>query len=179
MVSGSVIGFAVGVPVGLLVACMVVVWVGSLPAPKYRNDAIDGDLQEYLERKRNAGWDPNAPLRGRSPAPAAPALIQASAAASLPVRVDAIDVDLGTARDNGGFEFFVQAADFPELHVADDLRAELARAGVHANVSAQGGGPGKRFRVRLGPFPSKQQALSIMDALESKGLDPSLVQVPR
>lgn len=63
---GTVLGFCIGLLVGLLIALGISIAVNKVPM------TIKGDpnsrtmtLEEELERNRN--WDPNAPLRSRTP----------------------------------------------------------------------------------------------------------------
>src|SRR5512133_3764033 len=74
---GTILGFIIGVVVGLGAALAVAVYVTKVPIPfvdKGQNRSVD---QDAVESERNKNWDPNAPLYGKSPAkpvePAAPA----------------------------------------------------------------------------------------------------------
>jgi cell division protein FtsN len=69
---GTIIGFILGVVVGLGAALAVAVYVTKVPVPflnKGQGRAADHD---EAETKKNSGWDPNAPLYGKNPAKPAP-----------------------------------------------------------------------------------------------------------
>lgn len=68
---GTILGFILGMVVGLGVALAVAVYVTKVPVPFLSKE---GSLKEYesSEAERNRNWDPNSPLYGKNPAPAAP-----------------------------------------------------------------------------------------------------------
>lgn len=185
---GWVIGMAVGVGLGFLIAALVAAWVRSIPVPQSKPVEPSAEMLDFLERQRNKGWNPNLPLQAGAPAlPASRALkagVDAPQASVPHEPVLAVDVEIpaDAGEQQGGaarYDYFVQAADFAHSADAEDLRAELAAAGVSAMVSSRTGDGQRRHRVRLGPFSDKEAALEIVDALESKGLDPALVRVAR
>ena len=76
---GTLIGFIVGVIVGLGAALAVAVYVTKVPVPFLNKGGARGADQDAAETQKNKNWDPNAPLYGKTPArPVAPA-------ASVPV----------------------------------------------------------------------------------------------
>jgi cell division septation protein DedD len=71
---GTILGFIIGVVVGLGSALAVAVYVTKVPVPfmtgKAPSRAVDSDA---AESKKNKDWDPNTPLHGKNPAkPTAP-----------------------------------------------------------------------------------------------------------
>lgn len=180
---GWFVGVVVGVAIGVLAALAVGAWVRTIPVPRARPPDPPADVLDLLERQRNMGWNPNQALQvgvGVSVAePASAPTVRTAREPVLAVDADAPGVD--DARKKGGdrYDFFVQAADFADSSEAEDLRAKLAAAGVSAIVNTRSGEGKRRYRVRLGPFPDKDAALDVVDALESKGLDPALVRVAR
>ncbi|RZJ12224.1 MAG: sporulation protein, partial [Acidovorax sp.] len=65
---GTIIGFIVGVIVGLGAALAVAVYVTKVPVPflnKGNGRAADMDA---AESQKNKNWDPNSPLYGKNPA---------------------------------------------------------------------------------------------------------------
>ncbi|HRO81602.1 MAG TPA: sporulation protein, partial [Alicycliphilus denitrificans] len=69
---GTIVGFILGVIVGLGAALAVAVYVTKVPIPFLNKNATRASDQD--EAQRNKNWDPNAPLYGKNPArPAAPA----------------------------------------------------------------------------------------------------------
>ncbi|MBA4060666.1 MAG: sporulation protein [Verminephrobacter sp.] len=79
---GTILGFILGVIVGLGAALAVAVYVTKVPVPFLNKGGARGADQDAAEAQKNKDWDPNSPLRGKSAAkPPAPA---ASAAGSEP-----------------------------------------------------------------------------------------------
>lgn len=66
---GTILGFIIGVVVGLGSALAVAVYVTKVPVPfmtsKAQSRAVDSDA---AESKKNQNWDPNTPLHGKNPA---------------------------------------------------------------------------------------------------------------
>ena len=83
---GTLLGFIIGVVVGMGVALAVAVYVTKVPVPFVSKGQGHSAEQEAAEAKRNKDWDPNAPLYGKNPArpapPAPPAPAVAAPAAS-------------------------------------------------------------------------------------------------
>lgn len=94
---GTLLGFIIGVVVGLGAALAVAVYVTKVPVPfvnKGANRSVDQDIEES---RKNKDWDPNAPLYGKNPGkpvaptadaapatPAPPAVATAAAPATAP-----------------------------------------------------------------------------------------------
>ncbi len=83
---GTIIGFIVGVVVGLGSALAVAVYVTKVPVPfmngKTQANSADHDA---AESQKNKDWDPNTPLHGKNPVrPVAPAPIAMPEAAPEP-----------------------------------------------------------------------------------------------
>lgn len=74
---GTILGFIIGVVVGLGAALAVAVYVTKVPIPFVNKGQSRSPDQDAAETKKNKDWDPNAPLYGKNPvkpvAPAAPA----------------------------------------------------------------------------------------------------------
>ena len=70
---GTIIGFIVGVIVGLGAALAVAVYVTKVPVPFLNKGNGRGVDMDAAESQKNKNWDPNSPLYGRNPArPPAP-----------------------------------------------------------------------------------------------------------
>jgi cell division protein FtsN len=70
---GTIIGFIVGVIVGLGAALAVAVYVTKVPVPFLNKGGGRGVDMDAAESQKNKNWDPNSPLYGRNPArPPAP-----------------------------------------------------------------------------------------------------------
>ncbi|EER60187.1 sporulation domain protein, partial [Acidovorax delafieldii 2AN] len=71
---GTIIGFILGVLVGLGGALAVAVYVTKVPVPFLNKGGARSADQDAAEAQKNKNWDPNALLQGKNPArPAAPA----------------------------------------------------------------------------------------------------------
>jgi cell division protein FtsN len=81
---GTIIGFIVGVIVGLGAALAVAVYVTKVPVPFLNKGGGRGVDMDAAESQKNKNWDPNSPLYGRNPArPPAP-VVAAPASAPTP-----------------------------------------------------------------------------------------------
>ena len=65
---GTIIGFIVGVIVGLGAALAVAVYVTKVPVPFLNKGNGRGADMDAAESQKNKNWDPNAPLYGKNPA---------------------------------------------------------------------------------------------------------------
>ena len=87
---GTIIGFIVGVIVGLGAALAVAVYVTKVPVPFLNKGNGRGADLDAAESQKNKNWDPNAPLYGKNPArpvtPAAPTTPAVAGVASAPAR---------------------------------------------------------------------------------------------
>ncbi len=202
---GTVVGFILGVIVGLGGALAVAVYVTKVPVPFLNKNGTRAPDQDAAEAKRNKDWDPNAPLYGKNPArpvtlapEAAPAATpEAPTAAApapraapgnpeaLPPSADPLG-DLARAKAKAAsaagvdpFEYFVQAGAFRTQQDADAQRAKLAMLGWEARVSERETNGRVVFRVRIGPFSKRDDAESLKDKLDGAGVESALVRVQR
>lgn len=201
---GTIVGFILGVIVGLGAALAVAVYVTKVPVPFLNKSTPRASEQD--EAMKNKNWDPNAPLYGKNPVrPAAPAAAPASdtataaaqpasgprAAASrpgaAPTSADPLG-DLARAKANAApapatsadpFEYFVQAGAFRTQQDADAQRAKLAMLGWEARVSEREQNGRTVFRVRVGPFGKRDDAESLKEKLDGAGVESALVRVQR
>ena len=65
---GTLLGFIIGVVVGLGAALAVAVYVTKVPVPFVNRGQTRSADQDAAESKKNNGWDPNTPLYGKNPA---------------------------------------------------------------------------------------------------------------
>ena len=83
---GTILGFILGVIVGLGAALAVAVYVTKVPVPFLNKGAARGADQDAAEAQKNKDWDPNSPLRGKAAAkPPAPVASAAGVDSSTPV----------------------------------------------------------------------------------------------
>ena len=80
---GTVLGFIVGVILGLGAALAVAVYVTKVPVPFLNKGNGKGADLDAAESQKNKNWDPNSPLYGKNPARAPVTAVEA--AAPLPI----------------------------------------------------------------------------------------------
>ena len=195
---GTILGFILGVVVGLGAALAVAVYVTKVPIPFVNKGQVRSADQDVIESERNKNWDPNAPLYGKTPAkPATPANTDAAAgvdagAPAVPVAKGAEQKpavsadplgDLAQARTAGPaaepFSYFVQIGAFRTAEDAESQRARLSLGGVQAKVSEREQSGRAVFRVRVGPLNKKEEADSLKEKLDAAGYETALVRVQR
>ena len=66
---GTIVGFILGMIVGLGAALAVAVYVTKVPVPFLNKNAPRAPEQDAAEAQSNKNWDPNAPLQSRQTAP--------------------------------------------------------------------------------------------------------------
>ena len=200
---GTMLGFIMGVLLGLGAALAVAVYVTKVPIPFVNRGQNRSPDQDVAESKRNKDWDPNAPLYGKNPARPATAAASAPASASLikpaPDLVVAVAPasksqvkpalsadplgDLAKARATGTaadpFWYFVQVGAFRTTEDAESQRAKLSLSGVEAKVTEREQSGRVVFRVRVGPFDKKEEADKTKEKLDTAGLETALVRVQR
>jgi cell division protein FtsN len=190
---GTIVGFIVGVIVGLGAALAVAVYVTKVPVPFLNKGNGRGVDMDAAETQKNKNWDPNSPLYGKNPArPAAPPAVAASAptpaapdaraVASAPAPKPAASKPEAKAAAKGNldpFDYFVQAGAFRTQADADAQRAKLAMLGWEARVSEREQNGRAVFRVRVGPFTKRDDAEQLKEKLDGAGLESALVRVQR
>ena len=149
---GTVVGFILGVIVGLGGALAVAVYVTKVPVPFLNKNGTRAPDQDAVEAQRNKNWDPNAPLYGKNPArPVTPAPAPEGAGAAPAAAVATPEASATAAPAPR------TAASRPEAGApsADPL-GDLARAKSKA-APAAGADPFEYF-VQAGAFRSQQDA---------------------
>ena len=196
---GTLLGFILGVVVGLGTALAVAVYVTKVPIPFIDKGPSRSNDQNAAETQKNSGWDPNAPLYGKNLVrPVAPAAPQE--AASAPVAADGVNAtqpktdakpaasadplgDLAKARASAStaepFTYLVQVGAFRTAEDAESQRARLSLGGTESRVSEREQSGRTVYRVRVGPFATKDEADATKARLDASGLETALVRVAR
>jgi cell division protein FtsN len=200
---GTILGFILGVVIGLGIALGVAVYVTKVPVPFVDKASSRTVEQDVMETQRNKDWDPNATLQPKPVAkPVDPALVPAPvvevpAPASVPA-VKAADAkpvevkpavsadplgDLAKARSApskvDAYYYFVQLGAFRTAVDAESQRARLSLGGIEAKVSEREQSGRTVYRVRVGPFDKKDDAIQSKQKLDAAGLETALVSVAR
>lgn len=198
---GTLLGFIIGVVVGLASALVVAIYVTKVPVPFLQKAQSRSADQNADEAKKNKDWDPNAGLYGKNPAkapvPATPASAAQEAKAAKPdAKADAkaelkpaVSADpLGdlakskAAASDGGdsnFTYFVQVGAYRTAEDAEAQRAKLSLAGIETKVSAKEQSGRMVHRVRVGPFEKRDEAERNKEKLDKSGLETALVRVQK
>jgi cell division protein FtsN len=206
---GTLLGFIVGVVVGLTGALAVAVYVTKVPIPFMNKSQSRTNEQDAAETKKNKDWDPNAALYGKNPVKAIPPAVPSMPAAdgAVPAKADApadpkadpkVDPkaaaakpaasadplgDLVKAKSGASeadqFMYFVQVGSFRTSADAESHRAKLALSGIESKVSEREQSGRVMYRVRVGPQDNKDEGEKAKEKLEKAGLETTLVRVQR
>jgi cell division protein FtsN len=200
--SGNItLGIVIGLFVGLLIAIGISLYMNNVPIPfidKLPQRTADQDAQEA---QRNQNWNPNTPLSGTSPTPITASNNMPTASVSQPSTVDpaailsqdspatngtpssaALSSPVSAAPQVNKTEItglFVQAGAFWRPEDAEQQRAKLAMLGLSARIFEREQNAQTLYRVRLGPFESRDDTIPTLDRLQAAGIEASLVRVER
>jgi cell division protein FtsN len=121
------------------------------------------------------------PARGSASAPATAASASRSEGKSA-TSSDPLG-DLARSRSAGAtadpFSYFVQAGAFRTPEDAEGQRAKLGLMGVEAKVTEREQSGRTVYRVRVGPFDSKDAADRVKERIDGGGMESALVRVQR
>lgn len=201
-------GVGVGLLVGLVLALAVALYVTKAPVPFMDKVPQRTAEQDAAEIEKNRNWDPNSPLHGKNPIKPAPT--PAPAPAPAPARTDgaataAQDAAASTAPASAparaasaaarapaaaasasakpgvdAFVYFVQVGAYASGDDAEQQRAKLAMGGLKARITEREQAGRLMYRVRLGPFETREDAERMRDQTTASGYGESaLVRVPR
>jgi len=107
--------------------------------------------------------DPAAILNGQTVSPAAAPMVSAAPKSAK--------------TDAAAFTYFVQAGAFARPEDAEQQRAKLAMMGLGAKVTEREQSGRTVYRVRVGPFDSKEEADAAQGRLQAASVDSALVRV--
>lgn len=120
-----------------------------------------------------------APAVEGRPADRAPAAMGAANTAKPEQRAAETRAADGTRADGSKGSFFVQAGAYTRMEDAEQQRAKLAIQGFSAKVMEREQSGRTVFRVRLGPFESRDEAEAQQKKLEGAGIEANLVAIQR
>jgi cell division protein FtsN len=207
MVVGLLIGLTLALGVALYVTKAPNPFINKVPPRTSDQDAAEAERNRAWDPNSGlAGRNPAKPpsSTGALSAPAAaPALPSAAApepavaaSAPPPARVAArasATAERGAAQASaqrasqpvstaGGadpFRYFVQAGAYSRTEDAEQQRARLALAGIDSRLTEREQNGQTVFRVRVGPFETRQDADVAKEKLDDAGVEASLVRVQR
>jgi len=197
---GTLLGFILGLLVGLGAALAVAVYVTKVPIPLVDRGLQPKPDQDAQEQLRNRDWNPNAGLASKTipqtgptedGAPAAVTPAPATAPAEPPAKPapaakpsgkdplgDLIDSRSDAAKPEP-FIYYVQAGAFRAPEEAETQRAKLAMLGFDFKVSEREQAGRLVYRLRLGPYSSKAEADRVQERLVAQGVEVALVRSQR
>lgn len=135
-------------------------------------------------------------LPNQPPAPPAAAVVPAPVAdADLAVNTQPVEVvekpspppaiaqelpappEVSTKPDDAAPRFIVQVGAFEQDSKAKEVRAKLEKAGIKTYTHIAQTKEGKRIRVRVGPFASKEEAQKTVEKIKSLQLSASVLTI--
>jgi cell division protein FtsN len=205
---GFAMGLVAGLLVGLALALGVALYITKAPVPFINKVPQRTAEQDNAEAEHNRNWDPNSPLGGKPVARAAgaasgvvvaasaPDARAASAAVAVPGPVPAASAPRPAPRDPaailaGGappapakpvadaFVYFVQAGAYTRNEDAEQQRARLAMIGQTAKITEREQAGRTVYRVRIGPFPERDEADGLQAKLQEQSIEAQIVRVER
>lgn len=199
---GFVLGLVAGLLIGLALALGVALYITKAPVPFVNKVPQRTVEQDTAETERNKNWDPNAPLGGRDlprPAPpvaaasgsidpndplrailglpAPPATAASAAAPRDPAAILAGDVSTDPGAEP--FVFFVQVGAFTRNDDSEQQRAKLAMLGYSARITEREQAGRTVYRVRVGPYETREEADRVQSRLQADRMEARLVRVER
>ena len=204
---GFAMGLVVGLLAGLALALGVALYITKAPVPFINKVPQRTAEQDSAEAERNRNWDPNGPLAGKgvprptaataarpeAPAPAASVPPTSTAVAAAPAKAAprepaptpatrgaasaAAAAPTPAAAD--AFVYFVQAGAYTRSEDAEQQRARLALMGQAARITEREQAGRTIYRVRLGPYPKREEADMLLGQLHEQTIEAQIVRVER
>lgn len=133
-----------------------------------------------------AGATAPVPAPAAAPTPT-PAPVAAAASAAAPVvpgarpagRDPAAILAGGTGPAADPFVYFVQAGAYARTEEAEQQRARLAMMGLTARITEREQAGRVMHRVRVGPFPTRDEADSLQAKLQEQTIEAQIVRVEK
>ena len=202
LVAGLLVGLAVALGVALYITKAPIPFVNKVPQRTAEQDMAETERNKSWDP--NAALGGKAAARSApSPASATPPIaVAASAAASAAVAVDRVAApaasgpsaraagkDPAAILSGGGaaappaaadpFIYFVQAGAYTRTEDAEQQRARLGLIGQTARITEREQAGRTVYRVRLGPFPSREEADNLQMKLQEQSIETQIVRVEK
>ena len=202
LVAGLLVGLALALGVALYITKAPVPFVNKVPQRTAEQDKAETERNrdwdpnaalggKAVARAASAAASASAPAPGIQPVAAAPAAAPAPAApvASAPVKAqrdpaailsgEAASAPRSTVVVPEPFVYFVQAGAFTRNEDAEQQRAKLAMTGQAAKITEREQAGRTVYRVRLGPFPVRNDADALQTKLQEQGIESQIVRVEK
>lgn len=203
MVVGLLVGLAMALAVALYITRAPIPFIDKVPPRTAAQDQAEAERNRnwdpnaplaprqpprtvVAEPAASAGAGASAPVAA-APAsapplvPPTPATTATTAPGAAPSR-DPAAILAGTESPRPAadpFIYFVQAGAFTRSEDAEQQRARLAMAGHSARISEREQAGRTVYRVRLGPFPSRDAADNLQMRLQDGGIEAQIVRVEK
>ncbi|MBK9235251.1 MAG: SPOR domain-containing protein [Rhodoferax sp.] len=167
---GTLLGFIIGVVVGMGAALTVAVYVTKVPVPFVSKGKGHSAEQEAAEARKNKDWDPNAPLYGKNPVkPVAPASVPVTPM-TVPSAPEPVVAKSAASKPIGAPAAVAGKADAKPLVGADPL-GDLAKAKTSGTPSEP-----FAFFVQVGAFRTAEDAEAQRAKLLLSGVDAKVTE---
>jgi len=200
---GFFLGLIVGLLAGLSLALGVALYIAKVPVPFVNKVPQRSAEQDAAEAEKNKNWDPNSSLGSKNPQrpatsssgvvpplptasapPVAPPPVASAPASTRDPAAILADRPAASASSTKSsadplISYFVQAGAFGRAEDAEAQRGKLAMLGMTARVTEREQAGRTVYRVRLGPYDKKDEALSTKERLDTAGMETSLIQVQK
>ena len=164
---GTVLGFIIGVVVGLAAALAVAVYVTKVPVPFMNKGQSRSADQDEAEARKNKDWDPNAPLYGKNPAKASVGASGVAVPVSAPVAPKAVE----TAKPEPKANTKVDGKGEVKPAVSADPLGDLAKSKSTSTASEP-----FIFFVQLGAYRTLEDAESQRAKLSLSGIETKITE---
>jgi len=165
---GTVAGLVLGLLVGLAVALGVALYVTNAPMP-------------FANKTSAAPEKPMAqPVEGQTPPDPNLSLLPKEARDFISApNIQVTTPTPGATPQAGGSLtlFFLETGKFKSAEDAEQMRVRLMLASVEANVTEVVSDSGSPFRVRVGPYPTAEEAYRARARITENGFEAKLVKV--
>lgn len=167
-------------PVNVLPADAGIEGPGALPASAASAPVVVRPAQVQAEPEVQTAPALPAVVAAPSAAKPAPPTAKPAVAASRPddgARARAL-LDAGTAASEpkaGTLRFVVQAGAYSEAGALRDARQKVEKMGLKTYTQVIDGDGGKRTRVRVGPYATRQEAEAVAAKVKASGLQASIL----
>lgn len=206
LVAGLLIGLALALGVALYITKAPVPFVNKVPQRTAEQDKAETERNRDWDPNAALGGKAvaraasaasaaaaaasAAPAAGIQPVPTAPVATApaapASAAAVKPARDPAAilagepaSAPRSTVVVPEPFVYFVQAGAFTRTEDAEQQRAKLAMIGQAAKITEREQAGRTVYRVRLGPYPLRNDADALQSKLQEQGIESQIVRVEK
>ena len=205
LVAGLVIGLALALGVALYITKAPVPFLNKVPLRTAEQDTAEAERNRNWDPNAPLGGKAAqrsaaaasaatagiaAPAVVAAPAPAAPAVapsppardpsaILAGAATPPPPPPPASPPPRPAAPMLDPFVYFVQAGAYTRTEDAEQQRARLAMLGQAAKITEREQAGRIVYRVRVGPFPSRDEADGLQNKLQEQSIEAQIVRVEK